>query len=494
MQARQTVNIVDPILFQCQRQPPVAAICVPGSSPGLISYRRLERYIHNITRRLHALGLPERSIVAVNIEDLIFHAAVVLALTRLGMVTLSLHESDGSATIHVDALITTTRLPMVGLGRVIAADLSWTEGDGLPLEPHLLPQTREDNPCRIILTSGTTGAPKAVALGHKLMTARIARHLTVFGNRLCNCSRIYSDFPLSFSLGFQFLIYTLWRGGTAFFPGDSFDNTLRAFEDHKVQCLVGSPRSFESFLRWFDVIPSYQSNIELLVCAGDILARPMADRLRARICSHLMAVYGATETSMLATGHAREIADVPQAVGYLTPGVAIQVVDDSGTVLQAGSEGRVRVRSEFAVESYFGDSDKSSTAFRDGWFYPGDLGTVNSDDLVVITGREQPVLNLGGNKVSPEIIETMISQFSGVLEAVAVPVPNEYGNNEICAVVLGKEKLDERALRAHCEARIPRQLAPARYCFPDSIPRDAMGRIDRRALRELVDRLLERRP
>src|SRR6267154_1409011 len=162
------MNIVDPILFQCRRQPPVAAICVPGPGIGLISYRRLEQFVHNISRKVHALGLPERSIVAVNIQDVIFHAAVLLALTRLGMITLSAREGDASAPIKIDALITATRLPSVDMGRVILADLSWTEGDGQPLEPHLVPQTHEDDLCRIILTSGTTSEPKAVAVSHKL--------------------------------------------------------------------------------------------------------------------------------------------------------------------------------------------------------------------------------------------------------------------------------------------------------------------------------------
>ena len=410
------MNIVDPILFQCQRQPPVAAICVPGPGIGLISYRRLEQFVHNIARRLHALGLPERSIVAVNIQDVIFHAAVVLALTRLGMITLSLREGEVSVPIKIDALITTARLPLAHVGRVILMDLSWTEGDGRPLEPHLLPQTHEDDLCRIILTSGTTNTPKAVAISHKLLAARMNRHLTVFGNRLGNCSRIYSDVPVSSSLGFQFLIYTLWRGGTAFFPGDNFENTLRVVEDYQVQCLVGSPGGFENLLRWFDAMPSYQSNIEVMFCGGDVLSRSLSNRLRSRICSHLIAAYGSTEASMSATAHAHEIVDVPRAVGFVTPGVTVQIVDASGTILPPGKEGTVRVRSEYAVDGYFGNPEESSKVFRDGWFYPGDVGTLNADNLLVIAGREQAVLNLGGDKISPEAIELVLSQFKGVIE------------------------------------------------------------------------------
>jgi acyl-CoA synthetase (AMP-forming)/AMP-acid ligase II len=479
------MNIVDPILFQCRRQPPTAAICVPGPGIGLISYRRLETFVHNISRRLLSLGLAPGSIVAVSIEDVIFHAVVLLALTRLGMITISLRQDQVSLPINVAALITATRPAFSDVGRVVLADLSWTEGDGQPLEPHLLPQTNENAVCRIILTSGTTNEPKAVAISHRLLAARINRHWTVFGNRFANCQRLYSDVPISSSLGFQSLIYALWRGGTVFFPGNDFAGTLQVFEEYKVQCLVGSPGGFENLLRWFETIPAYQSNIELLVCAGDVLSGSLSDRLRSRISSHLVSVYGSTEASMSATAHAHEIAGMPRAVGFVTPGIAVQVVDSSGTMLAAGEEGRIRIRSEFAVDEYFGTPEGSAKVFRDGWFYPGDVGTLNADGLLAISGREQTVLNLGGDKVNPETVELALSQFRGIIEAAVLAAPNEFGNNEIFALVVSREKLDQQQLRAHCEARLPRPFVPVKFLPVDSLPHNEMGKIDRRQLPEL---------
>jgi acyl-CoA synthetase (AMP-forming)/AMP-acid ligase II len=480
------MNIVDPILFQCRRQPPAAAICVPSSDIGLISYRRLEHFIHNIARRLHALGLKERSIVAVDIDNAIFHAAVVLALIRLGMATVSLREGAAVLPMPIEALITTPDRPLAFPGRTIVADLSWTEGDGQPIEPHLLPQTQDHDVCRIILTSGTTNVPKAVALNHKQLASRIHRHLSVFGNRLGNCERIYSDVPISSSLGFQFLVYALWRGGTAFFPGETFAETLRVFEEYKVQCVVGSPGGFENLVRGFDTVPSYQSDVEVVFCGGDVLSRSLSDRLRSRICTHVVAAYGSTETSMSAAAHAHEIAEMPRAVGFVTPGVKIQIVDESGTIRSPGEEGSVRISSEYAVDSYFGSPEETIKAFRNGWFYPGDVGTLNSDGLLTITAREQSVLNLGGDKISPESIELILTQFKGVEQAAVATVPNEYGNDEIYAMVVSRHKADEGALRAHCEALLPRSFMPAKFLFPDSLPRNEMGKIDRRQLRMLI--------
>jgi acyl-CoA synthetase (AMP-forming)/AMP-acid ligase II len=484
------MNIVEPILFQCRRQPPAAAICVPGAGIGLISYRRLEWFIHNVSRRLISLGLLSGSTVAVDVEDIIFHAVLILALMRLGMITISLRRNQASLPIKAAALITAGSSRPANVDRTVLADLSWTEGDGEPLGPHHVPQTDENQICRIILTSGTTNEPKAVALSHRLVGQRISRHWTVLGNRFANFQRLYSDVPLSSSLGFQSLIYALWRGGTVFFPGNDFATTLRAFEDYKVQCLIGSPGGFETLLRLFDSIPTYQSNIEQLVCAGDVLSRSLSERLRARISSNLTSLYGSTEAGMTATAHGHEIADIPRAVGFVAPGTTIQTVDASGTILPRGEEGYVRIRSDVAVDKYFGNPEASTKVFRDEWFYPGDIGTLSPEGLLTISGREQTVLNLGGDKVNPEMIELALSQFKGIVEVGAFSAANQYGNNEVYALVVAQEALDEQQLRVHCESRLPRGFVPVKFLIADSLPHNDMGKIDRRRLQEKGNKIL----
>lgn len=124
----------------------------------------------------------------------------------------------------------------------------------------------------------------------------------------------------------------------------------------------------------------------------------------------------------------------------------------------------------------------SSKVFQDGWFYPGDLGRLNTDGLLVISGREHSVLNLGGDKISPEAIEHVLSQFNGIDEVAAFGAPNEYGNSEIWAAIVSHAPLDERILKEYCEARIPRPFAPAKVCFVESLPHNEMGKLDRSRL------------
>ena len=385
------MNIVDPILFQCRRQPPATALCAPGPGIGRISYRRLEVSVHNISRKLHAYGLSKGAIVAISIEDMIFHAVVMIAAARLGLITLSIRSGQSLPSLKIEAIITDVENSTFAGGKFVLADLSWMDGEGQPPEPHLLPQTHEDDICRLVLTSGTTRAPKAVALTHKLLTNRIGRSMIVYGDRAANCSRIYSDMPISSALGIQFLFYTLWRGGLAVFPGPDFASTLRVIEDYKVQCVASSPGGLENMLRWFETIPEYQSNIEIVLTTGDVLSRTLSDRVRARICSQVFVVYGSTETNMSASAHAREVDGAPGAVGFVTPGVKIQILDEAGGIVPVGQIGRVRIRSDFAVDGYFGNPEASELAFRDGWFYPGDLGMLNSENMLFITGRQEAV-------------------------------------------------------------------------------------------------------
>ena len=333
-----------------------------------------------------------------------------------------------------------------------------------------------------MLTSGSTGMPKAVAISQRLLSERIGRHLTVFGNRLPRCDRLYCDMPISTSLGFQFLIYALLRGGTIVFPGDRFNSTFQAIEEYKVQCLIAPPGGLETFARWFDTIPAYQSNIELIFSGGDAMSAALSNRVRSRICSHLVLAYGSTEASMTAAGPAHEVVGSPGAVGFVTPGTAVQIVDRSGTVLPPGQEGLLRIKSDYAVDSYLGNPEETAQTFRNGWFYPGDTGALDSNELLFITGREQTTLNIGGDKINPEFIERVLSGFSGVVEAGAFGLPNEFGNNEVCAVVVCREQIDPEKLKAYCAEQLTPNFVPSRVFFAERLPRNDMGKIDRRRL------------
>ncbi|MPZ40567.1 MAG: AMP-binding protein [Rhizobiales bacterium] len=479
------MNIVDPILFQCKLNPPAAAICAPGTTFNVVSYGRLERFIHNVSRVGLSLGLEAGQIVAISVKDTIFHVAIILGLTRLGVITLSASELNLPKELRVDAVVTDTPRPIASGPRIILANADWTNGDGAPLADKQVYRGKDDDLCRIMLTSGTTGEPKAIAFSHRMLFERLTRFHYVTGSRLPSAMRLYSDLGIAQSTTFRCTLFMLWRGGTMFFYGDSPESTVQALDLYKVQGMVAGPFSLAEHLKFYEAQDAFQCTLDHIICLGAQLSKSLSERVRARMCANLFSVYGATEVSTVACAPAHAVANVPGAVGYVVPGVIVEIVDAAGKRLPAGREGIVRIRSPYNVGGYLGDRDNSASAFRDGCFYPGDMGYLTPDRVLVIIGRESTVLNLGGDKVNPERIEQVLLSFPGITQAAAFGILNPMGIEELSVAVVS-DSFDERALRAHCERHLPPGFVPLHFLSMNKIPMTETGKIDRRRLVEGV--------
>jgi acyl-CoA synthetase (AMP-forming)/AMP-acid ligase II len=380
------LSIVDNILYHCRHQAPALALCAPGSTLHLVSYARLERFIHNVSRKAAAAGLARGQIVALLVADPILHTALILGLARLDVVTLSSHDLKLPQELRIAAVIA-DRPTSYHAPQLIRADFGWLEGDGKPSAKERLASTEANDVCRIVLTPDGRGGAGAVALTHRMIAMRIARHLTVFGGLLPRCSRTYCDLGFASALGFQFLIYALWRGGTMFFPGDSMESTIHAFDAYGVENIVSNPPELLRVSQFYEQHPSRQCKMAMLLSVGDGLPAEVSERARARLCANLLTVYGSPETSMVAGAPAHAITHVPNAAGYVMPEMSVEIVDAMGNVLPVDTEGMVRVRGPYNIDGYLNRVDATASAFRDRWFYSGDIGRLTTDNLLVISRR-----------------------------------------------------------------------------------------------------------
>ena len=479
------MNIIDPIMFHCRNTPTEPALAAPGTTLNIMSYGRLERSLNSVCRRALGLGLARGNVVALYVRDRMLHAILALSLTRLGIVTISGFNPKLPKTLKVDAVLTDYDYPYA-IARIVPVDCDWTTGEETPIKPEHIAWSKPGDLCRIILTSGSTGEPKAVAITHEMLASRLARHLYMFGNRLPYCSRTYTDLGLPTSLGFQVLIGMLWRGGTLFMPGTTDQATMNAFEFYKVQNIISSPGGLADLVQAFDNRLQSHTRFEMVFSGGSALPRGLSERVRTRICSNLMSAYGSTETSMVAAAPADAIADIGGAVGYVLPGIDVEIVNSEGDSLPPGTNGTVRIRGQFSVAGYYNDSDETSTAFRDGWFYPGDTGHRSADNLLVIAGRERMLINLGGDKLQPELVEDVLMAHPNVAEAAVFAVPNALGINELWALIVSRGITDNRTLQAHCSMKLPELFVPVKFIATQSLPRNAMGKLDRVRLPEVA--------
>lgn len=473
------MNIIDAILFHGKYDPEAPAICFPGLD--LVSYARLEKSINNIARHGQNIGLMAGHMIALHMPgNPSLQALMILGLMKLGVITATVSSLRMPQSFKFDAIITDEGQSFPGL-QSIPATAQWLEGNGEAPVLRYVPQGNDV--CRIILTSGTTGEPKGVALTHNMILGRLMRYYHIFGAQLPTAQRIFCDMTLATSIGFTFFIYALIKGGTYFARGLNAEVTMRALRLHRVEALVAAPAGLAEIINAYD---TYQCRhlFGSIISTGSALSRPLLDSIRAHMGSFIVTGYGSTEAGQIATMSAHQIDRAYGAAGYITPGTQVEIVDESGNPQTPGTEGIVRIRGDYMATRYLGETPQSGSHFRDGWFYPGDLGRLQDDGLLILEGRSENVMNLGGEKIKPEFIEGILASV-GITAGIYM-TPNALGINELHALVETSEGFDETTMRQACLKQLPERMIPKRFIDVARLPRNDMGKIDRKALENLV--------
>jgi acyl-coenzyme A synthetase/AMP-(fatty) acid ligase len=483
------MNIVEPILFQAKINPNGIAICTPGTAMDFVTYAGLARVIDNIGQVALAMGLVPGNIVAIYVSETIFHAALVLGLARLGIVTVSPRTPRLPKELGVDAVIASGPAPFENAGRTIFANSAWMLGDGKSSVPMPVQSTGDEDVCRIMLTSGSTGEAKAIRFTHRNVQEKIARNEYAKGTRVAACTRLFCDLGITTGPAFRYLIFMLSRGGTIYYFGASSESTIQAFDLYDIQTMITTPSGLSDYVKFYESQTAFRCNLENIVSSGGLLPRSLSERALGRMCAHLYSSYGATETGTIALAPAQMLADIPGAVGFVTPGACVEIVDDADNVLASGKEGIVRTQTAQMVDGYVGNPEATSRAFRNGWFYPGDIGSLTADGMLIIRGRNATVLNLGGDKVKPELVEEALMGFSDIEQAAVFTHDNQLGVPELwAAIVCRSATFDSDAMRAHCAHRLGRAFAPRHIVRVDSLPRSAADKLDRLRLPEIAKR------
>jgi acyl-coenzyme A synthetase/AMP-(fatty) acid ligase len=191
--------------------------------------------------------------------------------------------------------------------------------------------------------------------------------------------------------------------------------------------------------------------------------------------------YGSTEAGPAAFGDVSLIDRYPDAVGRLLPWNRVEAVDDNDRPLPAGEQGILRVRGPGMAHRYADDPAASAAAFRDGWFYPGDVGAVTIDGILRVAGRSDDLLNLGGQKIAPSTLEGVLTALPNVRDVAAAAMREPNGLPSIGVGVVADTPLDVQSMTARCREVMSTQI-PVHVVQIDAIPRNEAGKILRREL------------
>ena len=192
-----------------------------------VTYAGLARIIESLGHVVLSLGLARGDIVAIYVSETIFHAALVLALTRLGIVTVSARTPRLPKELGVKAVIASNSKPFENAGKVILADPNWMfSGRRAAHARRRSPNSADTDVCRVMLTSGTTGEAKAIRFTHGAVQGKSARNEYAKGSRVAVTARMFCDLGITTGPAFRYLIFMLSRGGMIYYFRASSEETL----------------------------------------------------------------------------------------------------------------------------------------------------------------------------------------------------------------------------------------------------------------------------
>jgi len=359
----------------------------------------------------------------------------------------------------------------------------------------VLGATRDD-PALILLTAGSTGEPKLVALSHGNLLANTAAIIQYLG--ITPADRALALLPFHHSFGNSVLQThllagaTLVQAGSVFFP----NSIVEALREQAITSFSGVPEMYRLLLTRSDLGREPLPSLRYMAAAGGALAPQPAQELARRIApAQLFLMYGQTEAAArISYLDPAELARRPGSVGRGIPGVEVQVVDAQGRLVRPGEVGEVRARGANVMLGYYRDTAASARVLRDGWLYTGDLGTVDLEGYIYLRGRASELVKISGYRVHPAEIEALIARRLPVQDVAVVACETALLGARLAMFVRPSPGAEITADEVFdlCRAELPRHKIPVHVEVVAQIPVNRAMKIDRPALRRLAaERLAE---
>ena len=477
----------DDILFQSRLRPGGLAVYGPA---GPVPYGRLVHDADTLATELMEQGVTRDDMVGLHFGYSYLHVLLIVALDRLGIPSMSLAATDRGALPVV--------LPQYGLTAIVAgaaappsppcrwiviAEPDRAKAGAVDAARLAALDSPPDAFVRLCWSSGTTGGMKGSPLSRRVQAHRIASRRLLRG--MGPHTRYFTGMPLGSAAGYGSTVAALAAGGAVILPNPGTD-VVALMNALGVTLTNGPPSVLAELMRRPDRLARPLPALECFEALGAHLPTAVAREALGCLTPHVWCVYGATESDRIAHAEAAVCLAEPNAVGYVTPGVEAEIVDDGDRRRSAGQEGLLRVRGPQVIDAYYNDEAATRRNFRDGWFYPGDIGMITSNGLLRITSRVEDVIRQDGTAVSPLPIEEAMRGLPGVRDVAVFALARGSGD-DICAALVLDPGADVARIRTDAAARLGAQ-APARLFVIDKLPRNANGKIQRRELVAMAER------
>lgn len=485
--------LLDPIFRHAQERPEQPAACDQSLA---LDYRALAAVAAGLAN--HLSDATTRSHVGLLLPTSSANAAALLAAW-----------AAGKTPVPLNFLLAPEELKRIAGDAEL--DLVLTVKHFLPLAQQLTPNVIElnattlvpgriepaaaepDDTAVILYTSGTSGAPRGVCLtfDNLLHNARASIEYA----RITPEQAFLGVLPQFHCFGLTAMtICPLVLGATVYYlPRFSPLAIVETIRQRQISVFMAIPSMYAAMLSLKDVEPDAFSSIALAISGGEPLPTRVARGFEERFGVSLLEGYGLTETSPVVSLNTPR-AYRPGSVGKPLPGLTVTVTDDVGNPLPSNQVGELVIRGHCVMRGYWKRDNETQAAIRDGAFRTGDMGYIDDDGFVFITGRAKEMLIVAGENVFPAEIENTLLLHPAVAEAAVVGASDpSRGEVPVAFVTLRahEETPTESDLRAFCRGSLAGYKSPKKIYIIDDLPHGPTGKILKRSLLERLPDLAE---
>lgn len=473
-------------------------------------YRTLDALSDNAAAALAARGIAKGDRVGLYCPNCDAFVAAYFAILKAGAVgvplnlllnpkeaAFMLNDSGAKALIYHEAFADqvrsltplTPRLELraaIGTRAAKDSDLPWSELVAFQGQPPAMAFSPADDVAVILYTAGTTGFPKGAMLTHRNLLADVAGIWEVM--RMKSAEEIFLVvLPLFHAFAATACMLTPLLHGCTIVPLPHFEpaQLAQAIQAEQATIFMAVPSMYNLLLRLPEKDTPKFHSLKYCISGGAALPLNIMAAFEKRFGKPIYEGDGPTECSPVTCVNPIGGRRKPGTVGPPIPGVAMSIRDDTGRELPAGQVGEICVRGPNVMQGYWNRPEETREAFFGEWFRTGDLGTVDEDGYFSIVDRKKDLIIVNGMNVYPRVIEEILYQFPPIREAAVVGEQHAlHGEIPIAFIALkAGERTTPEAVCAFCRESLGRHEIPKRVVILPELPKNATGKIIKRALR-----------
>ncbi|EMR04945.1 Long-chain-fatty-acid--CoA ligase [Bhargavaea cecembensis DSE10] len=359
------------------------------------------------------------------------------------------------------------------------------------------PVIEETDPVMLMYTSGTTGRPKGALWTHRntiWFAAMQSLKWNFDGNTIgMTTGPLYHVGAME-----DVALAVLLSGGTVVISkSGNFEirRTLDVIEKKRVSDVFLFPFMIYEMLKLSDIGSCQLDSLETIYSGGDPIISWAIDRLYDLFPKiGLVQVYGLTEGTPIAVSLDPSDAKTKgYTAGKPMPFTEVKVIDDRGEPLPAGEIGEICTKGPAVVSEYWNKPEATAKTFVDGWCHTGDLGVLDAEGFLTISGRKKDMIRSGGENIYPVEVEDVLIRHDAVQDVAVIGIPDPKYIETVCAVIVTKpgRSVTEKELLEFIEGKLARYKKPRSFVFLDELPRTASGKVQKFRLREEYKHLRE---